>query len=117
MKATGKNLKTAKALSLAVFCFLASGCAAFHSRPIKQMAYAESAYQAALSAGADSNPDTISIFQLARDQLARARSYYRLKNFKNARFLAVKSRRLSEEAEWKAMRGNSNSNAVESLVK
>lgn len=117
MKAKGNHDKTATALCLAVFCFMLSGCAAFHSRPVKQMAYAESAYQAALSAGADSNPDTISVFQLARDQLARARSYYRLKNFKNARFLAVKSRRLSEEAEWKAMRGNSNSNAVESLVK
>ena len=117
MKAKGENLKTAMAIRLAVFCFLLNGCAAFHSRPVKQMAYAESAYQAALAAGADSNPDTLSVFQLARDQLARARSYYRLKNFKNARYLAVQSRRLSEEAEWKAMRGNSDSNGVESLVK
>lgn len=117
MKAKGSNNKTARLTALAVLCFWVSGCAVFHGRPVKQMAYAESAYQAALAAGADSNPDTISVFQLARDQLARARSYYRLKNFKNARFLAVKSRRLSEEAEWKAMRGNSNSNAAESLVK
>lgn len=94
-----------------------SGCSALESRPVKQMAYAESAYQAALVASADSNPDTISIFQLAKDQLARARSYYRLKNFKEARLLAVKSRRLSEEAEWKALRGNSDSNEAESLVK
>lgn len=109
------SVKTATALALAVFAF--SGCSALHSRPYKQMAYAEAAYQAALGAGADTNPDTLNIFQLARDQLARARSYYRLKNFKNARILAVKSRRLSEEAEWKALRGNSDSNEPETLVK
>jgi len=110
-----KILKTALALGPAVFLF--SGCAALESRPFKQMAYAESAYQAALLAGADTNPDTAPVFQLAKDQLARARSFYRLKNFKEARTLAVKSRRLSEEAEWKAVRGNSNSQEAESLVK
>jgi hypothetical protein len=110
-----KKAKTALALAAAVF--LLPACSILYSRPVKQMAYAESAYQAALQAGADTNPDTLSVFQLARDQLARARSFYRLKNFKNARFWAVKSRRLSEEAEWKALRGNSDSNGVESLVK
>jgi hypothetical protein len=115
MKAFLIQTKTALALGLAVFVF--PGCSALESRPYKQMAYAESAYQAALAAGADSNADTMSIFQLARDQLARARSYYRLKNFKNARILAVKSRRLSEEAEWKALRGLSDSQDSETLVK
>lgn len=109
------NLKTALAFCLAVFLF--SGCAVLESRPMKQMAYAESAYQAALLAGADANPDTSPVFQLAKDQLARARSYYRLKNFKEARMLAVKSRRLSEESEWRALRGNTNSQEAESLVK
>lgn len=93
------------------------GCAVFESRPVKQMAYAEAAYQAAMLAGAESNPTTIPVFQLAKDQLSRARSYYRLKNFKEARRLAVLSRRLSEEAEWKAVRGNSDSQATETLVK
>jgi hypothetical protein len=59
----------------------------------------------------------MSILQLAKDSLARARSYYRLKNFKQARLLAVRARRLAEEAEWRALRGNSGSNAPESLVK
>jgi hypothetical protein len=113
MKALLKT-KTAALLSLAVFF---SSCAMMESRPMKQMAYAESAYQAALQAGADTNTETIAVFQLAKDQLARARSFYRLKNFKEARVLAVKSRRLSEEAEWKALRGNSSSNAPETLVK
>lgn len=81
------------------------------------MAYAEAAMQAAVLANAETNPETMSIFQLAKDQLARARSYYRLKNFKEARALAVKSRRLSEEAEWKALRGNTGSNDAEDLVK
>jgi len=108
-------LKTALAPSLAVFFI--SGCAVLESRPVKQMAYAEAAYQAALLAGADTTPETAPVFQLAKDQLARARSYYRLKNFKQARTLAVKSRRLSEDAEWKALRGDSISQEAESLVK
>ena len=107
--------KTAWLLSLAVFSF--SGCALVESRPARQMAYAESAYQAAILAGAESNPEVSSVFQLAKDQLSRARSYYRLKNFKEARRLAVMSRRLAEEAEWKTLRGNSSSQGVESLVK
>jgi hypothetical protein len=115
MKSSFSALKTALAFLPAVFFF--SGCAMLDSRPMKQLAYAESAYQAALLAGAETNAETASIFQLSKDQLARARSYYRLKNFKEARVLAVKSRRLSEEAEWKALRGNSNSNEAESLVK
>ncbi len=113
-----KLLKTARLTSSAVFFVLVlTGCAMFDSRPARQMAYAESAYQAAIQAGAESNPETISIFQLAKDQLSRARSYYRLKNFREARRLSVLSRRLSEEAEWKAVRGNSGSKGVESLVK
>lgn len=99
------------------FVFLLSGCAMFESRPYKQLAYAEAAYQAAVAANAEGNPATSSIFLLSKDQLARARSYYRLKNFKQARVLAIKARRLAEEAEWKALRGDSGTNQVESLVK
>lgn len=113
MKAFSKK-RTALLLSLAVFF---SSCAMLESRPVKQVAYAEAAYQAALQAGADTNPETSAIFQLAKDQLARARSFYRLKNFREARVLAVKSRRLAEEAEWKALKGNSGSNSPETLVK
>lgn len=116
MKASLKY-KTAVALGSAVFFFFVCGCAVLESRPYKQMAYAEAAQVAALQAGAETNADASPIFQLAKDQLARARSYYRLKNFKEARYLAVKSRRLSEEAEWKALRGNTSSQEAESLVK
>jgi hypothetical protein len=115
MKASNQK-KTALAFSLAVFLFFPA-CAMIESRPVKQLAYAEAAYQAALLANSDTNPDSAPIFQLAKDQLARARSFYRLKNFKQARTLAVRSRRLSEEAEWKALKGNSNSQGVQSLVK
>lgn len=109
--------KTALLLSTAVFFFLVTGCAMFETRPVHQMAYAEAAYQAALQAGAETNPDALPVFQLAKDQLARARSYYRLKNFKEARRLALVSRRLSEESEWRAVKANSGSNDVQSLVK
>lgn len=92
---------------LTAFCF--SGCSAFNTRPFKQMAYAESAVQAAMIAGSETNPEAGPVFQLAKDQLARARAFYRLKNFKEARMFAVKARRLAEEAEWRALRANSDS--------
>ena len=107
--------KTAWLLCSAVF--FVSGCAVFEGRPVRQMAYAESAYQAALLAGADANPATLPVFQLAKDQLSRARSLYRSKNFGEARRLSVLSRRLSEEAEWKCLQGNGDSQEPESLVK
>ena len=87
------------------------------SRPVKQMAYAEAAFQAATLAGAEANLQANAVYQLARDQLARARSFYRLKNFKQARIYAVKARRLSEEAEWRTLRANSGSQEAESLIK
>lgn len=81
------------------------------------MAYAEAAVQAAALASAETNPETGPIFQLARDQMARARAYYRLKNFKEARMFAVKARRLAEEAEWRALRANSDSKGGQGLEK
>jgi hypothetical protein len=100
-----------------IAAFFFSGCAMIDSRPVKQMAYAEAAMQGAILANAETNPDTSAVFQLARDSLARARSFYRLKNFREARKLAVRARRLSEEAEWRALRGNSAVKEDESLVK
>jgi hypothetical protein len=105
------------ALSILLAAFFFSSCSMFHSRPVKPMAYAEAANQAALLAGADTNPESAPVYQLARDQLARARSYYRLKNFKEARNLAGKSRRLLEEAEWRALRSSGGASEAESLVK
>lgn len=96
---------------------VSAGCAMFDSRPVKQLAYAEAAFQAATAANAEGNPATAPVYLLAKDNLARARSFYRLKNFREARVLAIKARRLAEEAEWKALRGDSGSNQVESLVK
>ena len=104
--------KTAWALIPAVFLF--SSCSFLESRPVKQMAYAEAAMQGAILANAETNPDTAPVFQLVKDSLARARSYYRLKNFRECRKLAVRARRLAEESEWKALRGNSNSKDGES---
>ena len=111
---------------IAVACFSATvffySCTVLETRPVRQMAYAESAMQAATVAGAETNPVTSSIFILARDQLARARSFYRLKNFRDARYYAMRARRLAEEAEWKASKGvasdsNGTGDKVESLIK
>lgn len=87
------------------------------SRPVKQMAYAEAAVHGAVLANAETNPDTAAVFLLSRDSLARARSFYRLKNFREARKLAVRARRLAEEAEWKSLRGNSAVKEDDSLLK
>lgn len=108
-------MKTVMLISMAVFFF--SGCAVFESRPMKQLAYAEAAFQAATAANAETNPASAAIYQLAKDHLSRARSFYRLKNFKQARAFAVKSRRLSEDAELRAVRGESGSGDVQPLVK
>lgn len=101
--------------SLAALLFPA--CTMVESRPVKQMAYAESAVQGAILSNAETNPETSAIFLLSRDSLARARSYYRLKNFREARKLAVRARRLAEEAEWKSLRGNSTVKDDDSLLK
>jgi len=92
-------------------------CSALETRPVKQMAYAEAAMQGAVLANAENNPDSVAVFQLARDNLARARSYYRLKNFKECRRLAVRARQLAEEAEWKALRGDGGSKDGETVGK
>jgi hypothetical protein len=83
-----------------------TACGIFATRPTRQMAYAESAFQAATFA----NAETLSPaqYQLARDTLLRARSEYRMKNFSAARTLAVRSRRIAEEAEVRAVRSEKN---------
>jgi len=105
------------ALLLCMAAFLFSGCAIVESRPMKQMAYAEAAMQGAVLANAETNPDTVAVYQLARDSLSRARSFYRLKNFREARKMAVRARRLAEEAEWRSLRGNSAVKEDDSLLK
>ncbi len=101
------NLRVGAVSILFGICTLIfSGCGALATRPEKQMAYAESAFYAATSASADTLAP--SIYQLARDSLLRARSAYRLKDFRSARLLATRSRLLSEEAEVKALRSEKN---------
>ena len=112
-----RHMKKAALLPcMAVFLF-AGGCTMVESRPAKQMAYAEAAMQGATLANSETNPDASAVYQLAKDSLSRARSYYRLKNFRECRKLAVRARRLAEEAEWKALRGNSSSKEPDSVGK
>lgn len=113
-----KNYRTiSKAALLLCMAAFFSGCSTFHTRPAKQMAYAEAAMRGAILANAESNPDSLPVFQLAKDSLSRARSYYRLKNFKECRLLAVRARHLAEEAEWLALRGKGDSNDLNSVGK
>jgi hypothetical protein len=110
-----RTVKPALLFSAAGFFFFS--CSVMESRPMKQMAYAEAAVQGAILANADTNAETMAVFQLAKDSLSRARSYYRLKNFSECRKLAVRARRLAEESEWKALRGNGSSKEAESVGK
>lgn len=113
-----EKIKIGKAaLLMCMVAFSFSSCAMIESRPVKQIAYAEAAMQGAILANAEANPETVAVFQLARDSLARARSFYRLKNFREARSLAVRARRLAEEAEWRSLRGNSAVKEDDSLMK
>ena len=79
---------------------------------MKQMAYAEAAMEAATQANAETNPATTTVYLNARDQLARARSYYKMKNFKMARLYANKARMAAEEAEWKAQKSTHDATPV-----
>ena len=78
-----------------------SACTILSTRPDRQIAYAEAAFQAAANAGAETLAPQV--FSVARDSIRRARSEYRRKNFKEARKLANRARRLSEEAEMRAL--------------
>lgn len=115
MPMSRKAIRAALLPSLAALLF--PSCAMVESRPVKQMAYAEAAVHGAVLANAETNPDTSAVFLLSRDSLARARSFYRLKNFREARKLAVRARRLAEEAEWKSLRGDSAVKEDDSLLK
>ncbi len=88
---------------LAVCAFLLPGCSAFRSRPVNQMSYAEAAVRSAAAAGAETSQPYL--YQLSRDALLRARSAYRLKDFNSALKLAIRARRIAEDAEAKALRG------------
>lgn len=76
------------------------GCGMFSTRPAHHLGYAEAAYLAAQRANAETNAPQS--FQLARETLYRARASFRLKNFKEARRLAVRARLLAEEAEFQS---------------
>lgn len=71
------------------------------TRPDRQLAYAEAAFLSATTANAESLAP--GLYATARDSIRRARSEYRKKNFKEARNLANRARRLSEEAEMKSL--------------
>lgn len=93
------NRKSPKLILIFCLGFSFSACAVFSTRPVQHLSYAESAFQGATIAGAETVQPAL--YQLAKDALLRARSAYRLKDFKSARSLAIRARRLSEEAEWK----------------
>ena len=85
-----------------VFCAISFvGCGVFATRPDRHLSYAEAAHVAAQKANAEVlAPNS---YQLARETLFRARSSYRLKNFKLARRLSIRSRLLAEEAEFRSL--------------
>jgi hypothetical protein len=90
-----------------------SACSALSSRPSRQITYAETAFQAASLAGAETTQPNL--YQLAKDALLQARAAYRLKNFKLARQLAIKARHASEDAEFNALKVAANPGAIPAI--
>lgn len=82
---------------------LLGACSTLHSRPVLQMSYAEAAVRSAAAVGAETSQPYL--FQLSRDALLRAHSAYRLKNFDLALKMAIRARRIAEDAETKALTG------------
>ena len=76
------------------------GCSVATTRPVQEMSNAE----AALKAAKDLHADTLSaeVYRAASETFYKAKREYRLKNFDVAKKLAIKTMRLSEEAEFEA---------------
>ena|SRR3989338_319580 len=104
------NRNGLRAFFVFLIAFTLIGCGLTSTRPMRQMNYAESAFQAATAANAETKYSAG--YLLAKDTLLRARSSYRLKNFKDARRYAVRARRLSEEAEFQSLFSAHAENAV-----
>ncbi len=95
--------RTARLFPVLLCSVMLASCSVLHSRPVHQMSYAEAAVRSAAAAGAESSQPYL--FQLSRDALLRAHSAYRLKNFDMALKLAIRARRIAEDAETKALSG------------
>ncbi len=105
-----KLLLIGKSSSLLGLFFVLCGCSVFHTRPVQQMSYAEAALRSAQAAGAEQTQPTL--YQLSKDALLRARASYRVKNFEVARKMAIRARRIAEDAEMRALEGQSDASSI-----
>ncbi|NUM88379.1 MAG: DUF4398 domain-containing protein [Bdellovibrionales bacterium] len=93
-----------------LFAFALAGCSVFHTRPAQQLSHAEAALRSAQAAGAEQTQP--GLYQLSKDALLRARAAYRVKNFEVARKMAIRARRIAEDAELKTLEGQSDASNI-----
>ena len=88
----------APALLLCIILPFLSGCGLFITRPVQEMAYAESALRAAREVKADTLAPNL--YREAYENYLKARKFYKSKNFESARKHALTCKDLSEQAEF-----------------
>jgi hypothetical protein len=81
---------------------LLGACALTTTRPKMEMSLAQAAFMAAKEAGADSLSPTV--YRRAEEFYLKAKSAYRRKYFDKAKQYAELSKKLSEQAEYEAVR-------------
>lgn len=90
-------------------CFL-TACAVAATRPVQEM----SDTGAALKAAKEVSADTLApeLYRQANEWFAKARNEYKLKNFKQAKDYADRSRRFAEQAEFESIKNGGNRQEV-----
>lgn len=84
-------------------CLATTSCSLFATRPVQEMSDTSSAIRAAREVQADVLAPEL--YRQANEWYLKAKNEYRLKNFREAREFANKSRKFAEEAEFLALRG------------
>jgi hypothetical protein len=85
-----------------IFLLALTACGLATTRPKVEMTLAQAAFMAAKEAGADVHASNL--FRQAEDYYIKAKSAYRRKYFNKAQEYAVLSKKLSEQAEYAAVR-------------
>lgn len=96
-------IKWSRTVRIWVLFFAVSGCSLFATRPVQEMSDTSAAIKAAREVQADVLAPEL--YRQANEWYLKAKNEYRLKNFREARGYANKSRAFAEEAEFLALRG------------
>lgn len=96
------NLRSLRNSCWVLLLLAFASCSILQTRPIQEMADASAAIRAAKAAGADTK--SAEAFRRALDAFFSAKRDYRLKNFAEAKSMAVRARQYAEFAEFQAVK-------------